>query len=268
MSSVLFEKRGQQAWITLNRPDHKNLMNGEMFVELADAWDTVREDDDIRVAVLTAAGDEDFSCGGDLGSVIPLWTGAREPSTDYEHRLVSDPMIVSKVMLKDAPLVKPVISAINGRAFGGGTEILLATDIRIAADHASFALPEPKIGSVPGAGSMVRLTRQVPWARAMKILLGGVPISAGEALEIGIVSEVVPMSKLLERAAFYADNICKQAPLALQAIKRTALETHTAAWDEAFQYEMEQAGLVMMSRDAREGPKAFKEKRMPDFRGE
>ncbi len=115
---------------------------------------------------------------------------------------------------------------------------------------------------------MVRLARQLPWAHAMRILLGGEPVDAQQALAMGLVSEVVVGDELLARAACYADNICRQAPLALQAIKRTALETHTLPWEDAFRYEMEQAGMVMMSRDAREGPRAFKEKRAPDFRGE
>lgn len=268
MNTIIFEKRGQQAWITLNRPEARNTLNGEMFVELADAWQEVRDDDDIRVAVLTATGTEDFCCGGDLGAVIPLWTGVRTPDNAVEERLVSDPLIADKIMLKAEPLLKPVIAAINGRALGGGTELLQATDIRIAADNAEFALPEPKVGVVPGAGSMVRLARQLPWAHAMKILLGGEPVTAAEALAMGLVSEVVSQAELLARAEHYADNVCRQAPLALQAIKRTALETHTLPWADAFQFEMEQSANVMMSADAREGPKAFKEKRTPAFRGE
>lgn len=268
MAAIVFEKRGQQAWITLNRPTEKNTLNGDMFVELLDAWQEIREDDEVRVAVLTAAGDVDFCCGGDLSQVIPLWTGARQPQTAVEERLLADPMIPDKIMLKSQPLYKPVIAAINGRALGGGTELVEATDIRIAADHAEFALPEPRVGVVPGAGSMVRLARQLPWAHAMKILLGGEPITARDALAMGLVSDVVPLAGLQARAEQYADNVCRQAPLALQAIKRTALETHTMPWNEAFQYEMEQAAAVMMSRDAREGPRAFKEKRQPDFKGE
>lgn len=268
MSTIKFEKRGHQVWITLNRPENKNMLNGEMFVELADAWDEVRADDNVRVAVLSAAGEKDFCCGGDLSEVIPLWTGAREAQTKAEERLLADPMITDAIMLKGKPLYKPVIAAVNGRALGGGTELLQATDIRIAADHAQFALPEPKVGVVPGAGSMVRLTRQLPWAHAMKIMLGGDPITAHEALAMGLVSEVVPMPQLLSRAEHYAHNICKQAPLALQAIKRTALETHTLPWADAFKFEMEQAANVMMSKDAREGPRAFKEKRPAQFKGE
>jgi enoyl-CoA hydratase len=268
MRAVLFEKRGHQAWITINRPEHKNLLNGDVFVQLTDVWTEVRTDDDIRVVVVTAAGEEDFCCGGDLGEVIPLWTGAKQPANEIEQRLLDDPMMVDKVMLKDQPLYKPVIAAVNGRALGGGCELLQATDIRIAAGHATFSLPEPRSGVVPGAGSMVRLARQLPWAHAMKILLGGEPIGASEALAMGLVSEVVPMEQLRERAQAVADNVCRQAPLALQAIKRTALETHTLPWEDAFRFEMEQAGMVMMSRDAREGPRAFKEKRVPEFKGE
>ncbi len=268
MTALKFEKKGQQAWLTLNRPDNKNLMNGDMFVELVDAWAEIRRDDAIRVAIVTAAGDQDFCCGGDLGGLIPLWTGAKQAETDVEKRLVADPMIADKVMLKDEPIYKPIIAAVNGRALGGGTELLQATDIRIAAEHATFALPEPKSGVVPGAGSMVRLTRQLPYAHAMKILLSGEPITAQEALAMGLVSEVVPTAELQARAEQLAENVCKQAPLALQAIKRTALDSHTLPWAEAFHLEMEQSAVVMMSKDAREGPRAFKEKRTPNFKGE
>ena len=268
MTAIVLEKRGQQAWITLNRPEAKNMLNGDAFVELADAWQEVRDDNAIRVAVLTAAGSADFCCGGDLSKVIPLWTGARQAEGAVEERLLADPGIPDKIMLKGEPLFKPVIAAINGRALGGGTELLQATDIRIAADHAQFALPEPKVGIVPGAGSMVRLARQLPWAHAMRILLGGEPITANEALAMGLISEVVPFEELQARAEHYADNVCRQAPLALQAIKRTALETHTLPWADAFRFEMEQAASVMMSSDAREGPKAFRDKREPQFKGE
>src|SRR5690606_38470411 len=113
----------------LNRPEARNMLNGELFVALVDAWREVRDDTAIRVAVVTASGEEDFCCGGDLGDVIPLWTGARQPSNEVEKRLLADPLMVDRVMLKDEPLYKPVIAAINGRALGGGTELLQATDI-------------------------------------------------------------------------------------------------------------------------------------------
>lgn len=267
MTAVLFEQHNHIAWITLNRPEAKNTLNAEVFVRLAEAWDEVRNNDSIRVAVLTAAGDEDFCCGGDLGGVIPLWTGARQPANEIEEKLLADPMIMDKVMLKGEPLYKPVIAAINGRALGGGCEILQATDIRIAAEHAVFGLPEPKSGIVPGAGSMVRLARQLPWAHAMKLLLTAEPVDALTARDIGLISEVVPAAELSARAEALAERVAANAPLAMQAIKKTALDSHTLPWDEAFRLEMEQSGKVMMSEDAREGPRAFKEKRRPQFTG-
>ena len=268
MAAVLFEKREHVAWLTINRPAAKNIMNAEVFVGLSDAWQEVRDDKHIRVAVLTASGDEDFCCGGDLAGVIPLWTGQRKPETDLERRLVEDYGIVDRVMLKDKIMEKPVVAAVNGRALGGGCEILQATDFRIAAQHAQFGLPEPKLGIIPGGGSMVRLARQLPWAHAMKILLGCEPVSAQEALAMGLVSEVVSGDQLLARAEQVAAHISSLAPLALQAIKRTALETHTMNWEQGFAFEQEQAGNIMMTKDAREGTRAFKEKRVPRFEAE
>lgn len=268
MSAVLFEQQGPIAWITLNRPEAKNTMNAEVFVRLAEYWDEVRSNGEIRVAVLTASGNEDFCCGGDLGGVIPLWTGARQPANEIEEKLLADPMIMDKVMLKGEPLYKPVIAAINGRALGGGCEILQATDIRLASDAAVFGLPEPKSGIVPGAGSMVRLARQLPYAHAMKLLLTAEPIDAQTAQQIGLISEVIPAAALHARAQALAEIVAGNAPLAMQAIKKTVIDSHTLPWSEAFTLEMEQAGAVMMSKDAREGPKAFKEKRKPEFTGQ
>ncbi len=268
MPDVLFEKRDHVAWLTINRPDAKNTLNAEVFVLLSEAWKEIKEDSHIRCAVLTAAGDVDFCCGGDLSSVIPIWMGTKEPENDIERKLKADPHIVDKTLLKHELFDKPVVAAINGRALGGGCEILQATDVRIAANHAVFGLPEPKLGLIPGGGSTVRLARQLPWAHAMKILLCGEPISAQQALEFGLISEVVPQANLIERAEQTAAQIASLAPLATQAIKRAALATHTMGWEDAFHFEMEQSALTTMSKDAREGHKAFKEKRTPDFKGE
>lgn len=267
MPAVLFEKRGHTAWITLNRPEAKNTLNAESFVLLRDAWQTVRNDDDIRVAILTGAGDEDFCCGGDLGGVIPLWTGAKQPENDIERELLADMFIVAKCMMQDQPLYKPIIGAFNGRALGGGCEIMLATDIRVAADHATFGVPEPRSGLVPGGGTMVRLARQISYANAMKMMLTAQPISAQEAKDIGLISELVPQSQLQARAEELADTIVANAPLSMTAIKKTVLDSHTLEWPAAFALEMEHCGTVMASKDAREGPRAFKEKRKPNFTG-
>jgi enoyl-CoA hydratase len=267
MSALLFEKRGAVAWITLNRAEARNIMNAEMFLGLADAWDEVRLDAAVRVAVVTAAGERDFCCGGDLGEVIPLWTGTRAPANALEERLVADFGLLDRVMLKAEALAKPVIAAVNGRALGGGLELLLATDVRIASETASFGLPEPRAGIVPGAGSMVRLARQIAYAHAMRLLLTGDSIDAATALQYGLVSEVVAAAALQERAAAFAERIAANAPLALAAIKRTVLDTHTQSWPEAFGREAREAGGVMQSEDAREGPRAFREKRPPRFHG-
>ncbi len=268
MPALFFEKRGHTAWITINRPEAKNTLNAEVFVLLSEAWEQLREDKDIRVAVLTAAGDEDFCCGGDLGEVIPLWTGAKQPANAIEEKLLADPMIVPKCLLQDRPVYKPIIGAFNGRALGGGCELLQATDIRIAAEHAIFGLPEPKSGIVPGGGSMVRLARQIGYADAMKLMLTAQPISAHEAKDIGLISEVLPLAQLQARAEELADTVAANAPLAMSTIKKTVLDSHTREWEEAFRIEMENTGAVMASKDAREGPRAFKEKRQPNFIGE
>lgn len=267
MSDILFEKRGAIAWVIINRPQAKNTLNGAAFVGLAEAWREVRDDADVRCAVLTASGEEDFCCGGDLGSVIPLWSGEREPENAVEQKLVADPTIPDQVLLKQEGFYKPVISAINGRALGGGLELIQATDIRIAAGHARFGLPECRVGIVPGGGSMVRLPRQIPYAQAMKLMLTGEPMNAETALMVGLISEIVPGSDLLQRAAEIATRVSQNAPLAVQAIKKTALETHTMAWADAYKLEAAESAVVMLSDDAREGPAAFREGRHPQFRG-
>lgn len=268
MADVLYEVRDAIARITINRPEARNVLGPRAFVELADAWDAARHDTAVRVVLLSGAGDRDFCCGGDLGGLIPLWTGARAPTDEIEERLLADPAIADRVLLKGEPFLKPVVCAVNGRALGGGCELLQATDVRIAASHAEFGLPEPRMGIVPGGGSMVRLARQIPYAHAMHLLMSGEPIDAQTALGWGLVSEVVEAAALAARAEAVALRIAANAPLALAAIKRTVLESHTAGWPDAFDIEARASAQVMMSKDAREGPRAFREKRPPVFTGE
>lgn len=267
MPAVLYEKRDNTAWVTLNRPEAKNMMNAEVFGGLLDAWQEIRDDRDVRVVILTAAGDVDFCVGGDLRELIPLWTKAKQPETELERR-VADPRILDRVMLKTEPLDKPIIGAINGRALGGGTEILLLTDIRIAVEHATFGLPEPRSGIVPGAGAMARLARQIPYAHAMKLMLTAEPITAAEALTYGLISEVVPAERLVARAEELAAMVCRNAPLSMGVVKRTVLATHTMDWEDAFRFEARESAVATRSKDAREGPRAFKERRAPQWTGE
>lgn len=259
MPVIEFEKHGEIAWVTINRPEKANTLVAESFVLLANAWNEVRDDPSIRVAVLTAVGSKDFCCGGDLVEYIPnAGAGGQQPGK---------PEPVTEALLMDKPLFKPIIAAINGRALGGGTELLEATDIRIASTTATFALPEPKVGILPGAGSLVRLPRQLPYAHAMYMLLTAQTIDAETALRWGLISEIVTGDKLLERADELAHIVARNAPLAMRAIKETAYQTYGLPWDAAHAIEQKHSRRVSRSNDAREGPAAFAAKRSPRFTG-
>jgi enoyl-CoA hydratase len=269
MPDLLYEKQDGVALLTLNRPEHRNAYSPEMMVLLAEAWTDFRDDDSLRVAILTGAGEKAFCAGGDLGRLMPLFTGAREPEDEWDRRLMSDVgNVMSTALLRPFELYKPIISAINGYAVAGGTEILQSTDIRIASTNASFGLSEVQRGLVPAGGSMVRLPRQIPYCKAMEILLTGDPISAEEAVRIGFVNEVVASEELMPRAFHFANRLASNAPLALRAIKEAVLRTSGLPLEEAYGIEYQLAASVMSSQDAREGPRAFMEKRAPVFKGE
>ena len=269
MSDLLYEKRDGIAILTLNRPSQRNAFSPEMMIRLADAWTDFRDDDSLRVAILTGAGDTAFCAGGDLARLMPLFTGAREPEDEWDRRLMEDVAnVMSTALLRPFELYKPIIAAINGYAVAGGTEILQSTDIRIASEGASFGLSEAQRGLVPGGGSMVRLPRQIPYCKAMEILLTGDRISAEEAVRIGFVNEIVAKEEVMPRALEFAERLAKNAPLALRAIKEAVIRTSGLPLEEAYLIEHEISAAVMRSKDAREGPKAFIEKREPVFRGE
>ncbi len=267
MSDLLFEKRDGVAWITFNRPEAKNAISPEAFCRLADAWRELREDDALRLGVLTGAGGEIFTAGGDLKRLLPLWTGARQPADDWDRRLLADPGLTQAALLKDAALDKPLIAAVIGDALAGGFELMLACDLRVAVRHARFGLTEVQRALVPGGGSMVRLPRQIPWARAMEILLTGDSIASEEALRLGLVNRLVEPEQLVPEVEKLATRLARNGPLALRAIKRTALETSGLPLAEAHAIEAQHSAGVMRSEDAREGPRAFAEKREPVYRG-
>jgi enoyl-CoA hydratase len=239
------------------------------MVLLARAWKDFREDGAMRVAILTGAGDTAFCAGGDLKLLLPMFTGARQPETEWDHELMSNlGDVMATALLRPFELYKPIIAAVNGYAMAGGSEILQSTDIRIASRTASFGLTEVKRGLVPGGGSMVRLQRQIPYAKAMELLMTGDNMSAEEAHRVGFINEVVEPEALMPRALEIAAKIAKNAPLAVQAIKETAIRTNGIPLEEAFKIEHECSAKVMTSSDAREGPRAFAEKREPVFKGE
>ena len=268
MPDLLYEKRDGIAYLTFNRPERRNAISPELMVRLGEAWLDFRDDPDARVAILTGAGDTAFCAGGDLQLLMPLFTGARAPEDEWDHRLLANLDKVPVALLKPFELYKPIVAAVNGYALAGGCELLQATDIRVASTNASFGLSEVQRGLVPGGGSMVRLARQVPHCKAMEILLLGDRMSAEEAHRIGLVNEVVAPEDLLPRAEEIARRLAKNGPLAVQKVKEAVLRTSGVPLDRAYEIENECSAVVMASEDAREGPRAFMEKREPVFRGE
>jgi enoyl-CoA hydratase len=264
---LLYEKRDGVAYLTFNRPEARNAWSPELMCRLADAWKDVAEDVDIRVAIITGAGDKSFSAGADLAKLIPLWTGGRKPEDAWDERVTTDPGIHNYVLMRTFRMYKPIVAAVNGYCLAGGMELLQATDIRIAAEHAEFGLSEAKRALVPGGGSMVRLPRQVPYAKAMEILLTGDRIPADEALRIGLVNYVVPAADVMATAQKFAAILAANGPLALRAIKETVLRTSGLPLKEAYKIESELSQGVTRSEDAIEGPRAFMEKRQPRFTG-
>ncbi|HEU4427164.1 MAG TPA: enoyl-CoA hydratase-related protein [Myxococcota bacterium] len=267
MPDLLFEKRDGVAWITFNRPAQKNALSPEAVCRLADALRELRDDDALRLGVLTGAGGDMFTSGGDLKRLLPLWTGGRQPADDWDRRVLSDPSVMQTALMKEFALEKPLIAAINGDALAGGFELMLACDLRVAVSHARFGLTEVQRALVPGGGSMVRLARQMPWARAMEILLTGDPIPAETALQLGLVNRLVAPAELVPAVEALASRLARNGPLALRAIKRTALETSGVPLADAFAIEARNSAVVMRSADALEGPRAFAEKRPPIYRG-
>ncbi len=267
MTALLYEKRDGIAYITLNRPHVHNAIDPEMMVRLAEAWQDFDADDGVRVAIVTGAGERAFSAGADLGRLIPLLTGARQPEDEWDRRVLAERRLMDAALMRRRPIYKPVIAAINGFCLAGGTELALATDIRIAADHATLGLSEVQRALVPGGGSMVRLPRQVPYCKAMEVLLVGEPVPAQEAYRFGLVNYVVPLSELMTTAERFARRIAQNGPLAVRKIKEAVLRTSGLPLADAFRIEDEVAREVFASEDAREGPRAFMEKRPPQYKG-
>ncbi len=258
---LLVEREGHVVILTMNRPEARNAFGSEMLVRLADAWDLVDGDDGIRVAILTGAGGH-FCAGSDLKAMAGGW--ADDP---WAARFKQDQDLHWKALLRSYRLKKPLVAAVEGTAVGGGTEILQATDVRVASESAKFGLTEARWGLFPLGGSTVRLRRQIPLAQAMEILLTGKTFSAAEALRIGLVGRVVPQGQALAEARRVAEQIAQNGPLAVQAIKRSVQETEGLPEREALERELAIGWPILSTEDAKEGPRAFLEKRKPDFKG-
>lgn len=252
--AIIYEKRDRIAYLTLNRPEVMNALDPETILELEEASQDFNNDPDSWVLILTGAGDKAFCAGADLKKLIPAMTSGEMKMELSSKRFFSD-------------IYKPIIAAINGFCLAGGTEMIQGTDIRIAAEHATFGLAEPRWGLIPIGGSHVRLPRQIPWCRAMEILLIGDRISAQEALQIGLINKVVPLPELMPTAKRIAERICENGPLAVRTIKEIAVRALSMPMEQGFILETLMGQRVFASEDAKEGPRAFMEKRKPVFQG-
>jgi enoyl-CoA hydratase len=266
-AALLYEKRDGIAWLTLNRPDKRNSFTPEVLCRLVDAWHDYLADDSLRAAILTGAGDLAFSAGADLGRLTPLMSGARPPGDEWDRRLLAHPEISQQATLRGIAMHKPVISAIKGFCLAGGCELMQATDIRIASEDATFALTEVKWSLLPYAGSMVRLPQQVPFCKAMEIMLVGESFDAQEAYRIGLVNYVLPSDQVLAKAEALARKIAENGPIAVRMIKEVVLSALGRPLEEGFDIERDAAQKILSTDDAREGPLAFMEKRRPRYSG-
>ncbi len=265
--AALYEKRDGIAVLTMNRPAVRNALDAEMLCRMADAWQDIQDDPNVRVAILTGAGEEAFCAGADLDRLVRMMQGLRPPETEYDKRIIDDYTIIYKGLLRNFEVTKPIVAAVKGFCVAGGTEILQTTDIRIAAENATFAIAEVKWSLFPMGGSTARLARQIPFCKAMEILLMGEQFSAAEAHRIGLINRVVPAVQVMAEARRCAAVIYDNGPLAVQAVKRSVLAGLGRPMAEALEKEMEIGIPVSMSEDAKEGTRAFKEKRKPVFTG-
>ncbi len=260
----LVERCGHVLVVTLNRPERRNALSLEMLVGMYEAWVELSENPELRVAVVTGAGGN-FCSGADLKEMSGGGDGEKNA---YADKLAGDADIAWKALLRHYRPTKPLVAAVEGFALAGGTEILQAMDVRVAAETAKLGIAEVRRGLFPLGGSTVRLRRQIPYTIAAELLLTGRTLPAREALEIGLVGHVVPEGQALEKAMELAGQIAENAPLAVQAVLRSLRETEGMSEREGLAREMEIGAPVFATRDAMEGPRAFAEKRKPVYRGE
>jgi len=256
-TAVLTERQGHILIVTINRPEARNAVNAAVHAGIGTALEQAEHDPEIRVVIVTGAGDKSFCAGADL---VALSRGESLAPDDPAQQAWGFGGFAAH------PISKPVIGAVNGFAFGGGCELALMCDLVVAADHAQFALPEVKVGLFAAAGGAFRLAQQLPRKLAMEYMLTGDPIPAARAAAFGLVNHVVPLADLMPAAIALAEKIAANAPLSVQASKRVALgidEGRIAADAPYWEHNTRERAVLMRSEDAREGPRAFAEKRKP-----
>ena len=253
--SVERARHGKTEVLTINRPEARNAIDGATSLALSKAFDDLEHDRDVWAVILTGAGSKAFSAGmdlkafasGELGSIA----GAKGGFAGITQR--------------DFP--KPLIAAVNGSALAGGCEIMLSCDLVVAAEHATFGIPEVKRGLIAGAGGLIRLPKRLPLPIALELALTGDPIDASRALALGLVNKVVPADQVLQEALVLAERICENAPLAVRASKRVVTKAAGSAEEDGWKLNAAAVNEVFSSPDAMEGPVAFAEKRKPNWTG-
>ncbi len=245
------------AVVTINRPERLNAMDAEHYAALSEAWVQVRDDAAIRCAVVTGAGDRSFTTGADIKSFL---TAPADMSTFWQTQR-------DLLLNRGLEVWKPVIAAVNGYCLGGGLTLLLGTDIRVAAPHATFSLAEVKRGVIPGNGGSQRILHQLPHAIGMEMLLLGENMDAETAARWGLINRIAPADRLLDTAFDYARRIAANAPLAVQAAKELAIRSYDMDLATSLRFEQAILRLLQTTEDAVEGPAAFREKRQPRFEG-
>lgn len=261
--SVTSEIRDGVLIVTLDNPKVRNAINLEMRNELTEIWEQFKDSKDTRVAILTGAGTQSFSAGADLRDIGSYYASM----SAIERRETGENAVGLGAITRNFDARKPIIAAINGTCLAGGLELALACDIRIAASHALFGLPEVKRGILPGAGGTQRLPRALPLGVAMEMILTGAPIDGEAALRWGLVSHLVPAEKLIDKALEVAGLIAENGPLAVRAARDAVYQGLTLTLDDGLRLEQFHAEPLRLSEDAKEGVQAFIEKRKAEFNG-
>jgi len=252
---VLRERRGHVEILTINRPEARNAINGGVSKAMSSVMDELAEDDDCWVVIITGSGDKAFSAGMDLKAFASGEGGD----------IIGAKGGFAGLTMRDFP--KPIIAAVNGSALAGGFEIMLSCDLVVAADHATFGIPEAKRGLIAGAGGLIRMPKRLPIAVALELAMTGDPIDAERAQSLGLVNKVVPAATLLDEALALADRIAANAPLAVRYSKSVMKRAAEVPESEGWAINQEAVGIVFSSADAMEGPVAFAEKRAPNWQG-
>ena len=264
--ALLIERDEHVVTLTMNRPAVKNAIDMEMLCRLADAWEMIDADESVRCAILTGAG-SDFCAGADLDKLVARSMQNLPPEDEFEARIRANYGIIFDGLLRNRQLKKPLIAAVEGYCVAGGTEMLQGTDIRVAGEGSMFGVTEAKWSLYPQGGSVIRLRRQIPYTKAMEMLLTADMYPAEEALAFGLIGRVVPKGTALTVARELAAKVAANGPVAVQKIKEAVIATECLPEKDALALDFQIGQQVYATEDAREGPRAFKEKRPPVFKG-